>query len=288
MSVGMHLFFFSLLGNYANLYAKKMVRDYLAVRVISLPPPPKVSATMKASSLSVVGDKSVSVGLSKVVKKSLVCEANVSFGLLHQDTGGIRQFVAEIPKKKYIKQKKMRIKASFKPLPVNPVAATKNFEAHIVYKKETKKTFKRVVKKKLLGRTPSGKTHKEQQRIPSKVARIPQKKLPFKPLPKRDSTATVNSSGSRQFRTVSIKKLRFVKKVVPKYPFVARQLGYEGVVKLSFIVDRDGRVCDVRLLKGSGRKVLDKAAISAVRKWRFSPISRSVRVVTSIVFRLED
>ena len=284
----MHLFFFSLLGNYANLYTKKIVRDYLAVRVISLPPPPTVSATMKVSSLSVVGDKSVSVDLSKVVRKSLVREVNVSFELLHRDTGGIRQFVAEIPEKKYIKPEKMLIKAVFKPLPVKPVAATKSFDAHIVYRKETKKVFKRVVKKKLLGRKPRGKIHKEQQRIPSKVARMPQKKLPFKPLPKRGGAAIANSSGSRQFRTVSIKKLRFVKKVVPKYPFVARQLGYEGVVKLSFIVDRDGRVCDVRLLKGSGRKVLDKAAISAVRKWRFSPISRSVRVVTSIVFRLED
>jgi protein TonB len=57
----------------------------------------------------------------------------------------------------------------------------------------------------------------------------------------------------------------------PPYPRRARRLGYEGIVMLKVLIDANGRVDDLTLLKSSGYTVLDRAALSAVRKWLFEP-----------------
>ncbi|MCG8471616.1 MAG: energy transducer TonB, partial [Desulfobacterales bacterium] len=44
---------------------------------------------------------------------------------------------------------------------------------------------------------------------------------------------------------------------------------YEGVVELELLVSGEGKVIEVRLLKSSGRKILDKSAIKGVRRWRY-------------------
>ena len=65
-------------------------------------------------------------------------------------------------------------------------------------------------------------------------------------------------------------------KVEPKYTEQAFQAGLTGKVILLVKVDRNGIPTQVRFLKWSGRNGdkplgLDKAAIEAVRQWRFSP-----------------
>lgn len=79
----------------------------------------------------------------------------------------------------------------------------------------------------------------------------------------------------------------------PPYPGVARRRGWEGKVTLDVSVGPDGRVADVRVVRSAGHRVLDKAAVEAVRAWRFAPahlagvaLASTVRV--PIVFRLED
>ena len=57
----------------------------------------------------------------------------------------------------------------------------------------------------------------------------------------------------------------------PKYPRVARRRGYEGVVLLKVMVDREGRVDDLVVLKSSGHGVLDRSALNAVKNWVFQP-----------------
>ena len=57
----------------------------------------------------------------------------------------------------------------------------------------------------------------------------------------------------------------------PPYPRKARRMGYEGVVMLKVLIDENGRVDDLTVLKSSGHTVLDRAALSAVRKWLFEP-----------------
>ena len=57
----------------------------------------------------------------------------------------------------------------------------------------------------------------------------------------------------------------------PLYPLKARRLGYEGIVMLKVLIDEDGRVDDLTVLESSGHSVLDRAALSAVKKWLFEP-----------------
>ena len=57
----------------------------------------------------------------------------------------------------------------------------------------------------------------------------------------------------------------------PPYPRKARRLGHEGTVMLKVLINEKGRVDDLTVLKSSGHTVLDRAALSAVRKWLFEP-----------------
>lgn len=57
----------------------------------------------------------------------------------------------------------------------------------------------------------------------------------------------------------------------PKYPRVAKRRGYQGTVVLSVFVSEDGRVENLWVYTSSGYRLLDNAAIKAVKKWTFEP-----------------
>jgi len=67
-----------------------------------------------------------------------------------------------------------------------------------------------------------------------------------------------------------LKAPALVERVEPEYPPLAVRAQVQGVVILEAIVDRDGRVEDVRVLRSI--PLLDKAAIAAVQQWRYSPL----------------
>ena len=64
------------------------------------------------------------------------------------------------------------------------------------------------------------------------------------------------------------------KNPIPKYPRMARRRGYEGTVVMEVLVNRDGRVEDLRLYESSGYKVLDRSAMESVKNWLFYPGKR--------------
>lgn len=57
----------------------------------------------------------------------------------------------------------------------------------------------------------------------------------------------------------------------PRYPKRAKRRGYEGTVVLEVLVDRSGRVKELRILTSSGHPVLDRAALKSVNGWLFEP-----------------
>jgi protein TonB len=57
----------------------------------------------------------------------------------------------------------------------------------------------------------------------------------------------------------------------PPYPRAARRRGFEGLVEVNVLVDINGRVKEQHLHVSSGHTVLDKAALKAIRRWRFTP-----------------
>jgi protein TonB len=80
---------------------------------------------------------------------------------------------------------------------------------------------------------------------------------------------------------------------LPRYPEIARERGWEGVVLLTVGVAADGRAETIAVGRSSGHAVLDQAALEAVRRWRFAPARRAGVPVAGtaavpIRFRLED
>ncbi|PYJ55595.1 MAG: hypothetical protein DME82_06720 [Verrucomicrobia bacterium] len=60
-------------------------------------------------------------------------------------------------------------------------------------------------------------------------------------------------------------------KVLPDYPYAARDQHLEGIGSYRLNIKPDGTVSSVTVLKSTGHMVLDQAAIHAFRQWRFRP-----------------
>lgn len=61
----------------------------------------------------------------------------------------------------------------------------------------------------------------------------------------------------------------------PGYPDMSRRLGEKGTVTLEILVKADGTVGEVKIKESSGFKRLDKAAVNAIKRWRFVPASQA-------------
>lgn len=57
----------------------------------------------------------------------------------------------------------------------------------------------------------------------------------------------------------------------PSYPIIARKRGHQGDVILEVLVDKHGKVTDLKVFSSSGYSTLDKTAIASVKKWLFQP-----------------
>lgn len=69
----------------------------------------------------------------------------------------------------------------------------------------------------------------------------------------------------------------------PRYPAAALRRGEGGTVVLRVNVGADGRADEVAVARRSGSRELDRAALTAVRDWRFKPATRNGREVASVV-----
>ena len=85
--------------------------------------------------------------------------------------------------------------------------------------------------------------------------------------------------------------INFVNKT-REYPYMAYKKGIQGRVLCSFIVGTDGKVSDVRVIRGTGDDSLDREAIRVIGKmpkWSVGKVGNHavpVRVVLPISFRL--
>jgi TonB family protein len=84
---------------------------------------------------------------------------------------------------------------------------------------------------------------------------------------------------------------KIISKVQPVYPDIAREERLSGTVRLHAIIAADGTVRILRVL--SGKCSLARAAVDAVRKWRYSPTlvnGEAVEVDTTIdvIFQMRN
>lgn len=88
--------------------------------------------------------------------------------------------------------------------------------------------------------------------------------------------------------TYAITKGKVLKMVRPVYPSEARKKGSVGMVSVDAIIDRQGAVKVVRVVKGD--RALANAVVDAVSQWRWEPYKLNgepVEVETTITVNFE-
>lgn len=79
-------------------------------------------------------------------------------------------------------------------------------------------------------------------------------------------------------------ELRAVSTPPPSYPPDALRSGQSGEVQVEFTVGTDGSVSNVRVVRATPPRVFDRAAVAAVRRWRFQPVGSPVTTRRTIGF----
>jgi len=78
------------------------------------------------------------------------------------------------------------------------------------------------------------------------------------------------------------------------YPYVARRNGWQGETDLGLHIGADGRISDVHVVKSSGHRMLDRAALNSARHIKVLPelvdllYGRALDLVLPVRFRLYD
>ncbi len=60
-------------------------------------------------------------------------------------------------------------------------------------------------------------------------------------------------------------------RIPPRYPMRAARRGIEGWVKIEFTITEQGAVKDAVVVESHPANVFDRAALNAIRKWKFKP-----------------
>jgi len=99
------------------------------------------------------------------------------------------------------------------------------------------------------------------------------------------STPTLPSAAPAQTLKVSqgVSQGLLVKRVQPNYPQLARQMHLQGAVELMAKISKTGDITEVKLINGDS--VLSRAAIDAVKQWKYKPYyldSQPVEIQTQI------
>ncbi|WP_305369466.1 energy transducer TonB [Photobacterium leiognathi] len=96
--------------------------------------------------------------------------------------------------------------------------------------------------------------------------------------PATKSVVEVNKKAKNQQATLGssepqlVSKPTFATRPSPvSYPRLAKRRGIEGTVLVEVLIGKDGKQLKQKLAKSSGASVLDKAALKAIKLWRFSP-----------------
>ena len=111
-----------------------------------------------------------------------------------------------------------------------------------------------------------------------------------RPLEPSQDRSLASLNAPRQLPPGELKRTRYVP---PEYPKDALKRGIGGEVRVRFTLDADGKVKSAEVVNASPAEVFDRAALDAVRRWRFKPPAAGspdfeATVVTNIVFRPDD
>jgi protein TonB len=66
-----------------------------------------------------------------------------------------------------------------------------------------------------------------------------------------------------------VQQANLISQVKPQYPIPAKQAGIQGAVFLEAVISREGAIVDLKMI--SGHPLLIRAAMDAVKHWRYKP-----------------
>ena len=120
------------------------------------------------------------------------------------------------------------------------------------------------------------------------IGAIPQGAPPPAPVP---SPAPDGPAGQQIRVGGAIMAARLIQRKAPVYPPTAKQARVQGVVRLSVIVGKDGKIDSVTLIQG--HPFLVEAAINAVKEWVYQPTlvngeAVSVQTEVDVQFNLDQ
>jgi len=102
-----------------------------------------------------------------------------------------------------------------------------------------------------------------------------------------------DESGSEKIKEkFFLKKLFLISKIIQNnitYPYIARKMGWEGRVIVSFILTKEGKISFLTVEKSSGYDVLDKNAIKTIKKVsKYFPLPpHDVKISIPILYKLD-
>jgi protein TonB len=142
--------------------------------------------------------------------------------------------------------------------------------------KRPKKEIERQAKRPEKPQRPKRQTQTEVARADRGPEPIPGAGTGSASTAKNQSRGGGDASASRSSRNAEAAYLAELQRAIARhqqFPSEARRKRQTGVTTLSFVVQRDGRIRQVRVTKSSGNASLDEAAMTAMKRLsRFKPI----------------
>ena len=121
---------------------------------------------------------------------------------------------------------------------------------------------------------PPPKPKPEPKPKPKPVVKAKPKPAP-KPVPKAALVQQAEAQAPAPAYVAPSQHAAYLNNPKPAYPTMARKRGMEGRVVLRVHVARDGTVKSVQVEHSTGYALLDRAARTAVLRWRFAPATRA-------------
>lgn len=103
---------------------------------------------------------------------------------------------------------------------------------------------------------------------------------------------TSSSFASAKDTSSVIYDLKALNNKQPKYPALAKRKKQQGQVLLKAFIDKSGKAKKIEVAKSSSSKLLDFAALDAVKTWKFIPAKKlgqaiSSSVIIPVTFKLQ-